>query len=208
MLPKGIGTGWGFGIHEALNQTGAVIGPLIISIVLYFEGSYSESFFILIIPAILALSVVILAKKLYPNPQEFEMSLIRQARGNADNVVTEKGHKFPCIFWIYLLFVTISVAGYINFQLISYHFKVTSVISDPQIPLLFAIAMGTDALVALAIGRLFDKKGLLTLITIPILSIPVVFMVISTNYNSIVVGIILWGAVMGIQETIMRYSND
>lgn len=201
---KGIGTGWGFGIHEALDQIGAVIGPLIISIVLYFQGSYSESFFILIIPAILALSVVILAKKLYPNPQEFEMNLTRQARGTADKIVTEKGHKFPRVFWIYLLFVAISVGGYINFQLISFHFKITSVISDAQIPLLFAIAMGTDALVALAIGRLFDRKGLLTLITIPILSIPIVPVVFSTSYNGIVIGIILWGAVMGIQETIMR----
>ena len=55
--------------------------------------------------------------------------------------------------------MTISVGGYINFQLISYHFKVTSVMSDGQIPVLFAIAMGTDALVALVIGPLFDKKG-------------------------------------------------
>ena len=35
----------------------------------------------------------------------------------------------------------------------------SSIVSDPQIPILFAIAMGLDALVALVIGSLFDKKG-------------------------------------------------
>ena len=72
-----------------MDQIGAVIGPLIISLVLYFKGSYPESFSILIIPAILALSVVILAKKLYPNPHDFEMNLIREATDNANNIVRE-----------------------------------------------------------------------------------------------------------------------
>ena len=99
--------------------------------------------------------------------------------------------------------MAISVGGYINFQLISYHFKITSVVSDAQIPVLFAIAMGTDALVALLIGRLFDKKGILTLISIPILSIPIAPLVFSINYSSVLIGVILWGAVMGMQETIM-----
>jgi hypothetical protein len=80
---------------------------------------------------------------------------------------------------------------HINFQLISYHFEINSVISDAQIPLLFAIAMGTDVLVALGIGRLFDRKGLLTLITIPILCIPIVPLVFSAGYTGVIIGVIL-----------------
>src|SRR5580700_8556980 len=30
-----IGTGWAFGLHEALDQTGATIGPLIAALILY-----------------------------------------------------------------------------------------------------------------------------------------------------------------------------
>ncbi len=77
---------------------------------------------------------------------------------------------------------------------------------DSQIPMLFAIAMGTDALADLVIGRLFDKKGLSMLIAIPILTIPITPLAFSSNYGGTVIGIILWGIVMGIQDTIMRAS--
>jgi hypothetical protein len=35
---KRIGRGWGFGLHEAMDQTGALVGPLIFATVLYFKG--------------------------------------------------------------------------------------------------------------------------------------------------------------------------
>ena len=72
------------------------------------------------------------------------------------------------------------------------------------IPILFAIAMGIDALIALVVGRLFDKKGLLTLIAIPIFSIPIAPLVFSMGYSGAIIGMILWGAAMGMQDTIMR----
>ena len=53
-----IGRGWGFGLHEAMDQIGAIIGPLIVSAVLYHNGSYQMSFGMLLIPALCALSVL------------------------------------------------------------------------------------------------------------------------------------------------------
>jgi MFS family permease len=220
---KEVGRGWGFGLHEAMDQIGAVLGPLIVSIVLFFRsGGYSTSFGLLIVPAIIALVVLVFARKTYPNPHKFEAELANEQKKDtstttAYRVNTTTGIKkekekdnekirFPPIFWIYLLFVFVSVSGYANFQLISFHFKDTSVVPDSQIPMLFAIAMGTDALAALVIGRLFDKKGLSMLIAIPILTIPIAPLAFSSNYGSAVIGIIIWGVVMGIQDTIMRAS--
>lgn len=57
---KEIGSGWGFGLHEAMDQIGAVLGPVIISVVLYLRGSYSQGFAILLVPAILAIIVLVL----------------------------------------------------------------------------------------------------------------------------------------------------
>jgi MFS family permease len=81
---------------------------------------------------------------------------------------------------------------------------VKSIVPAAQIPLLYAVAMGVDAIVALAIGKAYDRVGLVSLIALPLLTIPIPFLGFSGSYALAVGGICLWGAVMGIQETIMR----
>lgn len=191
-----MGRGWGFALHEALDQVGALTGPLIVAAVLYCKGGYTVSFGILIVPALLALSVLATARWLYPQPRDLEVA--------KDPLSDAQTKKFPRVFWLYLAFTAVSVAGYAHFQLISYHFADKSILSSVQIPIFFAIAMGVDALVALIAGRLFDRIGLLTLLAIPLLSLPITPLVFSLSYGGALAGMILWGAVMGIQESIMR----
>jgi hypothetical protein len=47
------GLGWGFGLHQALDQSGAVIGPLVVSGVLFVGSGYQRAFAWLVIPAVL-----------------------------------------------------------------------------------------------------------------------------------------------------------
>jgi MFS family permease len=191
-----MGRGWGFGLHEAMDQIGAVLGPLVVSAVLYFKGGYAGGFGILVVPAVLALSVLVVARRLYPQPQDLEVIEGQPA--------DEEGYRLPRVYWLYLGFVAVGVAGYANFQLVSYHFEASSLVSDAQIPLLFAVAMGVDALVALVVGRLFDRVGLLVLVLVPLLSLPIAPLAFSLSYGAVLAGVVLWGAVMGIQETVMR----
>ncbi len=65
-----VGRGWGFGLHEAMDQIGAMLGPLIVAAVLYFKGSYQTSFAVLLIPAILTIGVLLAARHLYPSPRD------------------------------------------------------------------------------------------------------------------------------------------
>ena len=193
---KQVGRGFGFGLHEALDQIGAIIGPLIFSAVFFFKGGYREGFAILWIPALLCVAILVVARKKVPSPADFE----------ADDD-KERNHykgKLSKIFWIYSIFALFSVAGFANFQIISYHFKIHGVVSDSLIPVLYAIAMGIDALVALIIGKTYDKIGLISLIAIPVLTIPIPFFAFSTSFNFALISAVLWGAVMGIHETIMR----
>src|SRR6185437_7836333 len=53
-----MGMGWVFGLHEAIDQIGAMLGPLIVALVLYMKGGYKESFAILLIPALIALTIL------------------------------------------------------------------------------------------------------------------------------------------------------
>src|SRR5579863_5442011 len=50
-----MGMGWVFGLHEAIDQVGAMLGPLLVVAILYFKGSYQLGFAMLLIPALLAL---------------------------------------------------------------------------------------------------------------------------------------------------------
>lgn len=192
---KQVGRGWGFGIHEALDQVGAIIGPLIFSIVFLLNGSYREGFTILWIPALLTLAILAVARIKVPSPEKLETG------GRTEQYIKDK---LPRIFWFYALFTFLSVVGFVHFQLIAYHFKIQSVVSDAQIPIFYAIAMGMDALVALIIGKTYDRIGLKSLITIPLLTLFIPFFAFSQSYNFAVISVILWGMVTAIHESIMR----
>lgn len=193
-----VGTGLGFGLHEALDQIGAVSGPLIVAGALFLGNNrYQAGFAVLLIPALIALVVLFVSLALYRDPKALEVTHGRLG------AYPSRG-KLPPVFWLYTLFTSASIAGYTHFQLISYHFRSQAVVPDVQIPIVFAVAMGVDALVALPIGRLFDKKGLLTLVILPLVTLPIPFLVFSRVYYLAFLGMTLWGAAMGIQETTMR----
>lgn len=191
---KEIGRGWGFGLHEAMDQIGAVLGPLIVASVLYFrKGDYKTGFGILFIPALLALTVLLSARLLYPRPRDLEAVSVKL-----------EGKGFPRAYWLYLLAVALVAAGYADFPLIAYHFKKVSVASDNWIPIFYAVAMGVDALAALLFGRLFDRVGISILILVAFLSSLFAPLVFLGNFYFALLGMALWGIGMGAQESIMR----
>lgn len=193
---KGVGIGWGFAVHEALDQVGAIVGPIIFSFILLSNAGYREGFTLLWIPALLTLAVLTLARKKVPLPQKLETP----ERTNRQGI----NGKLPKVFWLYTIFTLFSVAGFANFQLISYHLKVQAIIPDAQIPIMYAIAMGLDAVAALIVGKTYDRIGFISLLSIPLLTLPIPFLAFSHSYSLVLIGMALWGVVMGIQETIMR----
>jgi len=192
---KEVGRGFGFGIHEALDQIGAIVGPLIFSFIIFFGGDYRAGFSILWIPALIVIVILVIARNQLPHPEKLETS----------EEPEEKDSKiFSRVFILYSLFTFLSVAGFANFPLISYHLKIKSIMSDVQIPTFYALAMGVDAIVAILIGKAYDRVGLKTLMVIPLLSLFIPFLAFSNSIASVIIGVILWGGVLGVHETIMR----
>ncbi len=187
------GRGWGFGLHEAMDQIGAVLGPLIVAVVLALRGTYQSAFALLLIPALLALTTLIVARVLYPNPRDLEI--------NTPKLQTQG---FPRVFWIYLIAVGLVGAGYVDFPLISFHFQQAQIAPDAWIPILYAIAMATDAIAALVFGRLFDRMGIGILIVVTLLSAFFAPLVFLDGFGLAVVGMMLWGIGLGAQESILR----
>lgn len=194
-----IGRGWGFAIHEALDQIGAVVGPLIFTVAFLQRGSYRDGFSILWISAFLTMIALVIARMLVPAPEKLENNL-----STAPMTFTGQKKPLPRIFWIYGLFTFLGVAGFANFQIISYHLVNQSVVPVAQIPILYAVAMGVDALAALVVGKTYDKIGLISLVIIPFVTLPIPFLVFSHQYFLVIGGVVLWGVVMAVHETIIR----
>ncbi len=195
---KDMGRGLGFGIHEALDQIGAIFGPTAFSFILFLGIGYKRGFAFLSIPALLALATLLFARVKYPSPQELEKS------SKDDFKSHKKVPRFGKTFWLYTLFVGTSVLGFVSFPLISYHLKVKELTSDAKIPILYSVAMAADAAVALISGRMYDKLGLSFLGIIPLLTVTIPFFAFSKSFNSTVFAVIILGVVLGVHETVMR----
>ena len=189
-----IGRGWGFGLHEFMDQLGAFIGPLFVAAVIVTSHQYSRAYALLAIPAGLALAALFTANRLYPDPSRFEEPRSAEpARG-----------VFPRAFWIYTAAAGLLAAGFVDFPLIAYHFRKISLVPPAEIPVFYAVAMGVEALTALLLGKLYDRIGTPVLIAGAVMaaaSSPLVFL---GPVFAALVGIALWGAGMGAQQSSLR----
>lgn len=177
-----IGRGWGFGLHEAMDQVGAVLGPVIVATFLYFNGGYEAGFAFLLIPALMALAVLLVSSFLYPHSRDFEAKTPKLEAAGIQRV-----------FWLYLAGVGFIAAGYADFPLIAYHFEKMDVASENWIPVFYAVAMGVDAISALIFGRLFDRIGVSVLVISSLISMLFAPLVFLGGFNYALLGMVLWG---------------
>jgi len=192
---KSIGRGWVFGLNEGLDQAGATVGPLIVALVLYLRGGYRAGFGVLLISALLCLATLIFARLWHPRPHELEQS-------SAEFLET-KG--FSKAFWIYVAGGALIAAGFADFSLISFHFKkAIGSISDTEVALFYALAMGAGAITNLVCGRLFDRFGFpiaAAAFLLGALFAPFVFL---NQFWFILIGMVLWGIGMGAQNSMLK----
>lgn len=190
---KEMGYGWGFGIHEALDQSGALFGPLLVALILSKHHHYPRAFATLFIPALITLGMLILARFAYPRPEDLEVGppADLQAAG------------LPRIFWIYLSGAALVAAGFADFSLIGYHFEKTSVVPRVWVPLFYSVSMAVSGVGSLVFGRLFDRLGVTVLVPLTVISAfsaPLVFL---GNFWLALLGVGLWGLGMGVHESII-----
>jgi len=186
------GYGWAFGVHEAMDQFGAMFGPLAVAAVLAHRGDYHLAFALLLVPAIINLSLVVLARLLYPRPQDLETE---------PQVVEATG--LPQVFWIYLAGAALVAAGFADYPLIAYHLDLAGVASGEAVAIFYAVAMAVSGTGSLVLGRLFDRFGFSVLVSLTLVSALFAPLVFLGGFWLALVGAAIWGLGMGVHESII-----
>lgn len=211
MAARRVGTGRGFAIHKLMDQTGAVLGPLAMSLVLSgalgntFQGvvSYQQAYVLLWIPLVLVLAAGVFGMLRVPRPEALEAEL--QADAGPHEAKPQAPERLSRTFWIYSVFTLLVGIGFINFALLSFHAKVAGLLSDAAIPFWYAAAMAANAAAAYAVGVSYDRWGLKVLYTVPLLSLPLPFLgFLGGTTPLMITAIVLFGFSLGIQETVIK----
>ncbi|HTM64093.1 MAG TPA: MFS transporter [Gammaproteobacteria bacterium] len=189
-----VGRGWGFGLHQVLDQLGGMIGPTIVTAVIFIKSDYQLAFAFLAIPAVISFFILLNAKHQYPNPQHLEI----------ENPALKHENKLPENFWIYLAGTSLIAAGYVDFPLVAYHFEKAKILTPLWIPIFYIFAMGSSAASALFFGWIYDRFGGASLMLAIIFSAffpPFVFL---GGFSLSLIGMVLWGIGIGAQRSLLK----
>jgi MFS family permease len=219
-----VGRGKGFAMHEVMDQIGAMAGPLIVAAILWATANnYAPALGILLIPGVAAICVLLGLRHRVPDPSVYEDGIEANAseekpaakdsgssKNTTSNDSTSKKPKsktisqLPKTFWAYATICGLVLSGVATFAVLSYHMVSTGIIGDAAVPVIYAVAMGVDAVFALITGNLYDKLGPRVLLVLPIVCAIIPLIAYGDQLWMLIVGAILWGASLGIQESTMR----
>ena len=197
---KEMGRGWGYGLHEAMDQIGAFLGPVMVATALFVRGGsdlgiadYQAAFVLLFVPAVVAIAVLLTARSRFPRPRDLESKTPK---------VSATG--FTRRYWLFVLASGFVGAGFVDFALMAFHFESVGTVADEWVPILFAVGMAVDAAAALVMGRLYDRIGFVTLVGAVALGAFFAPLVYFGSLPVVLVGIGLWGIGLSAQESILK----
>ncbi|MEV7228614.1 MULTISPECIES: MFS transporter [Polymorphospora] len=185
------GRGWIYGVNTALDHTGRTLGPLVVAGALLLAATFRTAYALLVVPAVLALITLTIARMRFPTPATIEPR--RQP------VPTEG---FTRSYWLYLAAGACFAAGLMNFELISFHLARSGVTRD-SVPLFLALATGIGALASLGLGRLYDRVGLPVVLVAVVATAAFSPFVFLLPVHLALVGMALWGIGQATQDSLL-----
>ena len=188
--------GEAFGLHRAMDQTGAIIGPLLASGVMVLLGwTVRDVFLLSLIPGVMALIVILFGVKEIIGFSSGEYKFFEGLR----EVV--KGR-----YLLLLGIVSVFSLGAFNFSFILLN-ACNMGVSDALIPVVYAVVNLTHTIVAIPAGRLADKIGkerILTYGYVAFLLTNVLLYSLPCAISSAYLVAAVYGIYIGMVETVQR----
>lgn len=196
VVSKGMGSGKAFGLHEFIDQLGAIVGPAFLGfIMLRTLNNFSFSFKTLF-PFYLLMMIV-----LYLTYNRIK-STVEEVRRQG---ITSEG-KLGRSYWTYSVAVLLNTIGLMPIALILYN-GARILESNEQlwfVPFLYVIVQLVDAPMALVSGYFYDRIGLKLLVVPFTLSVlPFLFQFI-VGLSGVILACVSYGLVLGMQESTYR----
>ncbi|MEN3015284.1 MAG: MFS transporter [bacterium] len=191
-----------FGIHQFLDQIGAITGPLFVSLLLSNKINYTSILTFLFIPSILSmfllliLSYYITQRKLLHYNWSYNTK--SQQSDNLKKINLEK------IKMIYILSCCMICLGFLDFSIISFYWEQKKVISLSFIPLLYSLAMFVSAIGAFLLGLWFDKNMIISSVSAMIFFLFTSLFILADSIWIVFIGVLMWGISIAFQGCIIK----
>jgi len=212
------GRGTAFGVHQAMDQFGAMAGPLLLAAVLaQHEGNYRMAFGVLIVPGVVVLGLLFWLRHRVPDPAAYEVDTTKHQVDTTLGTGSQAGPaavggrhgdgggrvRLPRLLWQYVGAIGLLSLGIASFPLLAFHAQTRGLLTAPQVPLLFAVAMLVDGLSGLLMGRFYDRSGPRILLVVPVAA-GVAAIAFTHNAVLVWVGVGVWGIVQGVLDSTVK----
>ena len=203
-----VGLGRGFGVHQALDQVGAVAGPLLVAAVIAAAGAIWPAMAVLIIPGAVAMLVLVRIRRTMgdpvPNRDEAAQTAATDDPKSRESLLSRFHGQLPRVFWLFAAACAATTAGLVTFAIIAYHLTQDHVVAVAAVPLIYAAAMGAEALAALGSGWLFDRTRGRVLVALPLLVAAVPVLAFGGSPLIVITGVLIWGAAGGVLDSTVK----
>ncbi len=187
-----VGRGRGFGVHKALDQTGAVLGPLLVAGVIALTTHTWAGLAVLAVPGAVALGVLTWMHRHVGDPD------------HGSSAGTSHLESLPRAFYVYAVACSLTTVGLMTFGVISYHLVHERLVAAAVVPVVYAAAMGAEAVASLGTGFAYDRVGGGTLVVLPLVVAAVPVLVFTDRVALAVTGVLMWGVATGVQDSTVK----
>jgi predicted MFS family arabinose efflux permease len=184
-----------YAINTAMDETGAMLGPLLMALALYLRLDFRSAYGLLLIPSLLALSALTVARITFPVP----------ARLEEGGPPTARARGFTRAYWLYMVAGSCFAAGLMSFEFIAYHLSITGTVKQQWLPMYLAASTAFAVIASLVLGRTYDRVGIGAVVGAVILTAafpPLVFF--GEVWWWALIGLFLWGVGYAVQDTLLK----
>lgn len=182
-------TGKSFGFHKAMDNSGAIIGPLLAALLLMlFPFNYTNIFLLATIPAIMGVLTIVF--------------FIREAKTvKKENTVKISLKQLPKKFYFFLIIIFVFTLGNSSVSLLLVKTAETG-INQSYIPFMFMITAIVSVFFAMPIGKMSDRIGREKLIIIGFFIYVIVYYLFGrfNNLNIFIFAFALYGFFLALTE--------